>query len=735
MAMSLAVFGAAVAAGPQGASSAFGEGGPDSRIREERSGAGAFARPDSAWCGVETVSGPVGDPPPRTREGLSRVLGRPLSPAAVDEDGFTDLHYAALLNLPEAVRELMAAGAVVEPWVAVVDRMFGVSDGVYMPDGTKYPVLVTEAEFRDPLAHGFRDTFYLSELTEAEKQDLFRSQRLSDPDVMLDLDVTLEDLHDLSGPVRRRLCQLVGYDVAGWLRLDDTPVEFAVVGNAVEALSVLARGRGGSFFDLIREGEVGKLLNLATLVDAREAAAWLLQDVDVNLREVYEVGSERTPLHHAAGNGDAGMVEALAARGMDVNERDGRGRTPMHYAAWNDREEAVKVLAAASADPRAVRDDGSTPLHDAAWRDARAAVEALVDLGVPVDIAAVPSIASWKSAEDGAQSTEATADPGAWTPLYRAAWNDARDAAEALLAHGADVNARDAEGWTPLHAAAAGNAEATARLLLERGADMEARDHSGWTALHHAVWHEARPVATLLASRGARLDGKPGSGETPLADAGWWARAVRTVEGLEYYDDVFYGKGEPRKPRVVDPLPGKGKLRRYRVVDPIWSRIRLNQYVDSIAGVCSLDRPVGERADRVKMLLENLRKFTELELGLPPRAYPDTDYARTQRLRLGDIMGVVLEGSFAESLNRSYLDHGSGSNGYEELSAGFDRSYRVAFALGRDIPPSVACGPYSYPTEWAEKLYEGLRCLHAAPRGWRCRVGPEWSEFADTRGE
>lgn len=717
MAMSLAVVGAAVAADPSGASSAFGDGGPGSRIREERAGAGAFARPDSAWCGVETVAGPVGDPPPRTGEGLSRVLGRPLSPAAVDEDGFTDLHYAALLNLPEAVRELMAAGAVVEPWVAVVDRMFGVSDGTDMPDGTAYPVVVTEAEFQDPLAHGFRDTFYLSELTEAEKQDLFRSWRLSG---LSDPDLTLEDLHDLSEPVRRRLCQLVGYDVAGWLRLDDTPVEFAVVGNAVEALSVLARGRGGSFFDLVREGEVGKLLNLATLVDAREAAAWLLQDVDVNLREVYEVYSERTPLHHAAGNGDARMVESLAARGMDVSERDGRGRTPMHYAAWNDREEAVKVLAAAGADPRAVRHDGSTPLHDAAWRDARAAVEALVELGVPVDIAAVPSEASWKSAEDGAKSIEATADPGSWTPLYRAAWNDARDAAEALLAHGAEVNARDAEGWTPLHAAAAGNAEATARLLLERGADMEARDRSGWTALHHAVWHEARPVATLLASRGARLDGKPGSGETPLADAGWWARAVRTVEGLEYYDDVFYGKGEPRKPRVVDP---------------IWSRIRLNQYVDSIAGVCSLDRPVGERADRVKMLLENLRKFTELELRLAPRAYPDTSYARTQRLRLGDIRGVVLEELFGESLDRSYPDHGSGSIGYEELSAVFGLNYRVYFALGRYIPPSVACGPYSYPAEWAEKLYEGLRCLHAAPRGWRCRVGPEWSELADRMGE
>ncbi len=43
--------------------------------------------------------------------GLREVLGRALSPEAVNEDGWTDLHYAAALDLPELVRALLDSGA------------------------------------------------------------------------------------------------------------------------------------------------------------------------------------------------------------------------------------------------------------------------------------------------------------------------------------------------------------------------------------------------------------------------------------------------------------------------------------------------------------------------------------------------------------------------------------------------------------------------------------------------
>lgn len=65
------------------------------------------------------------------------------------------------------------------------------------------------------------------------------------------------------------------------------------------------------------------------------------------------------------------------------------------------------------------------------------------------------------------------------SPLHWASVTNRVDFMLLLLAHGADVNARDSAGRTPLYACAAfGAVEATA-LLLEHGADIDAEDFRG----------------------------------------------------------------------------------------------------------------------------------------------------------------------------------------------------------------------------------------------------------------
>lgn len=72
------------------------------------------------------------------------------------------------------------------------------------------------------------------------------------------------------------------------------------------------------------------------------------------------------------------------------------------------------------------------------------------------------------------------------TPLHYAAMNADPGALQALLAAGANPNARDGEGRTPLHMAAFATRTANARLLLRAGADPQAKTDAGRDVLSMA---------------------------------------------------------------------------------------------------------------------------------------------------------------------------------------------------------------------------------------------------------
>jgi len=93
-----------------------------------------------------------------------------------------------------------------------------------------------------------------------------------------------------------------------------------------------------------------------------------------------------------------------------------------------------------------------------------------------------------------------TTDALGLPPLLGAALAGSTEVVDALLAHGARVDARDPHGRTALHLVAmcaapavqAGDPVGTARTLVAHGADVRARDQAGQTAFDKALARSSR---------------------------------------------------------------------------------------------------------------------------------------------------------------------------------------------------------------------------------------------------
>jgi cytohesin len=132
------------------------------------------------------------------------------------------------------------------------------------------------------------------------------------------------------------------------------------------------------------------------------------------------------------------------------------------------------------------------------------------------------------------------------TPLHRATRAGRRGTAEQLIAGGAVVNVKSSAGLTPLDMADeqtagllrrhggktgeklgalsvdAANGDANAvRKHLAAGTDVNAKDELERTPLYRAAYNGHREISELLITEGADLDAKDGNGWTPLHGAAY----------------------------------------------------------------------------------------------------------------------------------------------------------------------------------------------------------------------
>ncbi|TLS29934.1 hypothetical protein PpBr36_03524 [Pyricularia pennisetigena] len=216
-------------------------------------------------------------------------------------------------------------------------------------------------------------------------------------------------------------------------------------------------------------------------------------------------------LHAAIESRDPGAVYAMLRSGVDPNLSRGGGVvmtsasgrpsttsvvvTPLHRAFSVGCLEVAMLLVLAGADLEATNAAGETAVVRAVRCEFPDDFVALCcELGAAVD------------APDRAGRSALHYAAGLVHPDVSCA------TVLTLAAHGAHLDARDADGRAPLHAAVAAGRAEVVRQLVARGADVEAALPGGATPLHLAVLRRNAQVVRVLCEHGVHVDGRPGIG-------------------------------------------------------------------------------------------------------------------------------------------------------------------------------------------------------------------------------
>jgi hypothetical protein len=76
----------------------------------------------------------------------------------------------------------------------------------------------------------------------------------------------------------------------------------------------------------------------------KQVASGVLLFASLLVGPAWEYQSLNKELLAAVSAGDRTRVEALIAKGADVNAKDTNGQTPLHYAAFRENREIVELL-------------------------------------------------------------------------------------------------------------------------------------------------------------------------------------------------------------------------------------------------------------------------------------------------------------------------------------------------------------------------------------------------------
>ncbi|XP_046385397.1 poly [ADP-ribose] polymerase tankyrase [Ischnura elegans] len=266
------------------------------------------------------------------------------------------------------------------------------------------------------------------------------------------------------------------------------------------------------------------LLNAALHADPAKLKKYLFSDV-VNYKHPY-TGS--TPLHAAASSifpKRKQIVETLARKGAHLNEKNKDFLTPLHVAAECRHNDVLEALLHHGAKVNTLDGHGQTALHLCARKDNLQGCRLLLSYGVDPSIVSLEGYTAAQVAQENV--LKVLRDPPSSSVdvecqlLEAAKAGDTEQVKRLLSAYPQIVNCRDLDGRhsTPLHFAAGYNRVAVVEFLLAHGADVHAKDKGGLVPLHNACSYGHYEVTELLVKHGASVNVADLWKFTPLHEA------------------------------------------------------------------------------------------------------------------------------------------------------------------------------------------------------------------------
>src|SRR5206468_10336441 len=188
----------------------------------------------------------------------------------------------------------------------------------------------------------------------------------------------------------------------------------------------------------------------------------------------------------------------------------------LSLAATNGNAAMIETLIKAGADPNVALPEGETVLMTAARTGNPEAVKALIAHGANVN-----AKENWQdqtalmfaAAENNAAAVKALVEAGADMNLHSKVWNFPEYKYET---NGMAVFQLPRGGWTALMFAARQNAVEAAAMLADLKADLNAQDPDGTTALQLAILNVHYDLASVLLRKGANPNVQDNSGMAAL---------------------------------------------------------------------------------------------------------------------------------------------------------------------------------------------------------------------------